>query len=77
MLTFRDPIRSTSSVKWFRSLTNGRKFIRSLCSDIPYKFTIDETNSWYGSYSLFYDEFIERHDDYFFKMKGDIYDKDI
>lgn len=77
MLTFKDPIRSTSSVKWFRDLTNGRKFIRSLCFDVPYMFTIDDSNSWYGSYCLCTDVFIERHDDNFIKIRGDLYDQDL
>lgn len=62
MLTFRDPLYNAVQVKYFRSLYDLRKFIRSLCFNVPYKITINSDNEWRGSYHFVSDIFTEYHE---------------
>ena len=59
MLTYRDPLSNAVQVRWFRSLYNLRKFIKSLCFDVPYKINTSSDNEWRGSYHFVSDIFTE------------------
>lgn len=63
MLTFRDPLSNSVQIKWFKSLYNLRRFIRSLCFDVPYKITVSSDNEWRGSYHFVSDIFTEYHEE--------------